>query len=79
MCSILILAFFYYIYIISLFSHFFRDNITKSGKVLIKLFQKFAEPEAEPRTNAKASAFATALQKDEVYFGFLDRVDPSRM
>ena len=35
MCSILILAFFYYIYIISLFSHFFRDNITKSGKVLI--------------------------------------------
>jgi hypothetical protein len=32
---------------------------------LIKLFQKFAEFEAEPHFNAKASAFATALQNDE--------------
>ena len=43
-----------------------------SGKVLIELFQKFAEYEAEPHFNAKASAFATVLQKDEVYFGFLE-------
>ena len=43
----------------------FFDYI-KSGKVLIKLFQKFAEHEAEPRTNAKASAFATPLQNREV-------------
>ncbi len=28
-------------------------------EVLIKLFQKFAEYEAEPHFNAKASAFAT--------------------
>jgi hypothetical protein len=39
---------------------------------LIELFQKFAEFEAEPHFNAKASAFASALQKDEVYFGFLE-------
>jgi len=32
---------------------------------LIKLFQKFAEFEAEPHFNAKASAFASMLQKDE--------------
>ncbi len=39
--------------------------LLKRLKVLIKLFQKFAEHEAEPRTNAKASAFATMLQKGE--------------
>ena len=32
---------------------------------MIKLFQKFAELEAEPHFNAKASAFASMLQKDE--------------
>ncbi len=32
---------------------------------MIKLFQKFAEYEAEPHFNAKASAFATVLQKYE--------------
>ena len=52
---------------------------TKRRKVLIKLFQKFAEFEAEPHFNARASALATMLQKDEVYFGFLDRVDASRL
>jgi hypothetical protein len=36
-----------------------------SGKVLIELFQKFAEYEAEPHFNAKASAFATAFQNRE--------------
>ncbi|MBR4061950.1 MAG: hypothetical protein IKK01_02685 [Clostridia bacterium] len=45
-----------------------RDRIISfhnSGKVLIELFQKFAEYEAEPHFNAKASAFATVLQNDE--------------
>ena len=51
----------------------------KRRKVLIELFQKFAEFEAEPHFNAKAPAFAHVLQKDEVYFGFLDRVNTSRM
>jgi hypothetical protein len=37
----------------------FFDYI-KSGKVLIKLFQKFAELETESRLNARASALATA-------------------
>ena len=32
---------------------------------MIELFQKFAEHEAEPRTNARASALASMLQKDE--------------
>ena len=32
---------------------------------MIELFQKFAEHEAEPRTNARASALATALQNGE--------------
>ena len=44
------------------FSIFTENN---SGKVLIELFQKFAEHEAEPRTNAKASAFASMLQNSE--------------
>ena len=34
-------------------------------KVLIELFQKFAEYEAEPHFNAKASAFATVLRNRE--------------
>ena len=34
-------------------------------EVLIELFQKFAEHEAEPRTNAKALAFANVLQNRE--------------
>ena len=37
-----------------------KDN--SSGKVLIELFKKFAEHEAEPRTNARASALASVLQ-----------------
>ena len=36
-----------------------------SEKVLIKLFQKFAEFEAEPHFNAKASAFSSMLQNRE--------------
>ncbi len=32
---------------------------------MIKLFQKFVEHEAKPRTDAKASAFASALQNRE--------------
>ena len=32
---------------------------------MIELFQKFAEHEAEPRTDAKASAFAEMLQNSE--------------
>ena len=32
---------------------------------MIELFQKFAEFEAEPHFNAKASAFATVLQTGE--------------
>ena len=32
---------------------------------MIELFQKFAEFEAEPHFNAKASAFATVLQNRE--------------
>ena len=57
----------------------------KSEKVLIKLFQKFAEFEAEPHFNARASALATALQNREAnlpqanIFSILDRVNPSRM
>ena len=42
-----------------------RSVIRKMQKVLIELFQKFAEHEAEPRTNARASALATALQNRE--------------
>ena len=34
-------------------------------KVLVKLFQKFAEYEAEPHFNARASALATAHQNHE--------------
>ncbi len=48
-------------------------------EVLIKLFQKFAEYEAEPHFNAKASAFATVLQNGEACFDILDRVNTSRM
>ena len=63
------------------FEYLFKKSkiLVKSEKVLIKLFQKFAEFEAEPHFNAKASAFASMLKKDEVYFGFLDRVNTSRM
>jgi hypothetical protein len=39
----------------------------KKREVLIKLFQKFAEYEAEPHFNAKASAFATVLQNGEAH------------
>ena len=39
--------------------------LLKRLKVLIKHFQKFAEHEAEPRTNARASALASSLQKYE--------------
>jgi hypothetical protein len=39
--------------------------LTKKTKVLIELFQKFAEYEAEPHFNAKASAFASVLQNRE--------------
>ena len=64
------------------FSIFTENN---SGKVLIELFQKFAEHEAEPRTNAKASAFATVHQNREAnlpqanIFSVLYRVNTSRM
>ena len=37
----------------------------KKREVLIELFQKFAEYEAEPHFNAKASAFASALRNGE--------------
>jgi hypothetical protein len=39
---------------------------------LIELFQKFAEFEAEPHFNAKASAFASALQNGEACFDILE-------
>ena len=42
-------------------------------KVLIKLFQKFAEFEAEPHFNAKASAFASMLQKYEALLRIFGR------
>ena len=47
------------------FSILIKTKVNSSGKVLIELFQKFAEHEAEPRTNAKASAFASVLQTGE--------------
>jgi hypothetical protein len=42
-----------------------REQGIKKIEVLIELFQKFAEFEAEPHFNAKASAFATPLQNHE--------------
>ena len=36
-----------------------------SGKVFVHLFQKVAELETASRFNARASALASALQKDE--------------
>ena len=48
---------------------FFSDSYLSANftqlEVLIKLFQKFAEYEAEPHFNAKASAFANMLQNRE--------------
>ena len=44
----------------------------KSEKVLIKLFQKFAEFEAVPHFNARASARASALQNGEGCFDILE-------
>ena len=40
---------------------------------MIKLFQKFAEFEAEPHFKAKASAFASMLQKDEALLRLFGR------
>ena len=44
------------------FRFLLKDN---SGKVFVHLFQKVAEHEAEPRTNARASALASVLQNRE--------------
>jgi hypothetical protein len=61
------------------FSILIKTKDNSSGKVLIELFQKFAEFEAEPHFNAKASAFASALQNGEACFDILDRVNTSRL
>ena len=47
------------------FSIIIKTKVNSSGKVFVHLFQKVAELETASRFNAKASAFATALQNRE--------------